>query len=272
MANQKDSFDFNKYKSKEKKEKPIKEKPIKERKEKNTSFDVDGGFSFKSLFKPSNKEGSVDFDNQGKNKKNMGIRIAIIGGAAALIVIAIVLLALILPIADNFGVAVVGIDITREPDKLVYNVGDEPNYDGIRVTVTRRNGEIFIVRADECEFSGFDSRYATPNQYITVKYQGFTDTFRIEIVANEKPDPVLKAIYLDPAPTKTEYKLGERLNTSGGIMVREYMDGSTVRINLRNSDVFGWSQIDGPGTYTLTVKYAENGVLVTTTYDITVTE
>jgi hypothetical protein len=69
--------------------------------------------------------------------------------------------------------------------------------------------------------------------------------------------------------------VGEWLDTAGGVMVRKYKDGSVERVNLTPNQVFGWTtKVDGngPGTYTLTVKYAENGVLCTFDYEITVTE
>ena len=80
-------------------------------------------------------------------------------------------------------------------------------------------------------------------------------------------------IYLDPIP-KTEYKLGEWLNTDGSYIAIMYTDGTTGKVNLLNTDVYGWDKVveAGVGTYTLTVKYKLNNINMQTTYRITVTE
>ena len=66
--------------------------------------------------------------------------------------------------------------------------------------------------------------------------------------------------------------MGERLDTTGGVILRKYDDGSMAKVNLVNGYVSGFSAINGPGEYELTVKYKENGITVKTTYTITVTE
>ena len=87
--------------------------------------------------------------------------------------------------------------------------------------------------------------------------------------APTEPAPVLKQIRLETLP-KTEYTLGERLDTSGGVLLCEYTDGSARRINLTSSMVSGFDKVKSPGTYTLTVRYEEKGVVATTTYAIRV--
>ena len=47
-------------------------------------------------------------------------------------------------------------------------------------------------------------------------------------------------------------------------------NGETVRVNLLSTDIDGWSAVTSPGTYTMTVKYSENGVSTQTTYKINV--
>ena len=69
---------------------------------------------------------------------------------------------------------------------------------------------------------------------------------------------------------KTEYKVGERLDTSAGKFVCEYSDGSTIQFPLTNNYVYGWENVNGPGVYELTIRYTENGRLATCTYTITV--
>ena len=83
--------------------------------------------------------------------------------------------------------------------------------------------------------------------------------------------PALASIKLKTLP-KTQYKLGEWLDTNGGIILREYVDGTTAEITLVNSYVSGFVDIKTPGTYKLTVKYVENGIVARTTYTVTVTK
>lgn len=195
----------------------------------------------------------------------------LIGGAAVLIVaIAVVILTVVLPAVEEHGQQIDYIAISSVPDKTIYLVGEEANYDGLRVLVTCNNGETFTVRAVKCQISGFDSANAG-SQAITVSYEGFTASFFIKVEEPPKVLPVLTGIRMETLP-KTQYKLGEWLDTNGGVIVREYADGSTANITLVNSYVSGFADIKTPGTYELTVKYKENGIVCKTTYTITVTE
>lgn len=196
----------------------------------------------------------------------------ILGGALVLIVaIAVIVLTVVLPAVEEQGMQIQTIEITRQPDKLVYLVGEEADYEGMRVTVTRNNGETFVVRASDCEITGFNSEYAVESCIVRVSYLGCTDFISLQIIENEKPAPVLESIYLEPEP-KTTYKYGDPLDVSGIYVVRQYVDGSTVKVNLLSTDVYGWDKVTGPGTYDLTVRYGESGILCTYTYTITVTE
>ena len=195
----------------------------------------------------------------------------ILGGAVVLIAaIAVVVLTVVLPAIEENGQQIKSIMISSTPDKTIYLVGEEANYDGLRVFVTRNNGETFTVRAVKCQISGFDSAKAG-SQAITVSYEGFTASFFIKVEEPPKVVPVLTGIRLETLP-KTQYKLGEWLDTNGGVIVREYADGSTANITLVNSYVSGFADIKTPGTFELTVKYKENVIVCKTTYTITVTE
>lgn len=224
---------------------------------------------------------SFDMDKWSKGRKEKAEKpikekkmIAAIGGIVALLIIAaVVIFAVVIPVVERRGMEIIGIEITKAPDTVDYLVGDEPDYTGLNVTVTRRNGETFVVRAYECEILGFRTDIPAKERVITVKYAGFMDLFAITVKEKDKPAPVLTGIRLEPMP-KTEYKVGERLNVDGVYVVREYLDGSEVKVNLLKSDVDGWNEAyyGGVGTYTLTVSYEENGVPVYAYYDITITE
>ena len=162
--------------------------------------------------------------------------------------------------------------------KLQYYVGEEADYSGLSLALVLKNGDIEYIQyneetKDEIIITGFDSKKATESKKITIQYEDVSSTYYISIKDVPKPDPVLINIKIDVMP-KTEYKVGEWLNTEGGMLIKEYNDGSTSRTIIINQYISGWEEAvtGGPGTYTLTITYKEGGVLKKTTYDITIKE
>lgn len=275
--------------TKQKKEKPVKE-PKAPKAEKPVSFGSANAVKFDKpkkvkekkikaskpekaevmSFTPSKAEKASDLNKGGsllKKSINPIIPISIVAGV---ILVAVLTLTLILPAIERNGQELDGIMISATPDKTVYLVGEEANYDGLRITVTRKNGETFTVRATDCQITGFDSS-AEGSVCINVKYEGFDAAFYIKVEEPPRVVPAISGIRLETLP-KTEYKLGEPLDTTGGIIICEYVDGTTAKLNLVNSFVSGYGDIDKPGEYELTVKYVENGIVCRTTYKIVVTE
>lgn len=66
--------------------------------------------------------------------------------------------------------------------------------------------------------------------------------------------------------------MGELLDTQGGVLKLIYADGAVFRIDLLNRFVSGFTSEEPNDALVLTVKYSENGVLVQTTYTVTVSE
>ncbi len=205
-----------------------------------------------------------------------------------IIVAAVVIVALIATIitvsvinkkeAEEQGKTIQSIYISSWPEKLSYYVGEEANYDGLVIGLLKNNGSTENITyleetKGEFAFMGFDSSKATEEQTVTIKYKDFTCKFYISVKEVPKPVPVLTSISIAVMP-KTEYKVGEWLDVSGGMLEKHYNDGTTKRTILINQYISGWEEAveGGPGTYTLTVKFKENGVLKKTTFDITITE
>ena len=287
MAKKIKSFDLGKYQSK--KEKPAKEpkapkaeKPPK--KSKLVSLNLDKPVKepkepkVKKLSKKS-KAISLDFDtdiqNEPASRKSLIATLLIVVLALAILASAVVFAFVKKTEYDN---EIETVSVSSFP-KLQYYVGDKFRTDGLQLQVTLNSGESYLVDAEECEFSGFDSSKAVERQTITVSYQGFTCTYKIQIKDAPTLAPVLKTVYLETLP-KTEYKVGQWLSTTGGVLMVEYEDGTYMRHNLTNQDVYGFVTdvknetivTEAPGTYTLEIRYREGGVTKTTTYDITVTE
>lgn len=212
-----------------------------------------------------------------KDKKTLIIMIAIAVLLVALIA-AIVAVSVTNRVADEHGKNIRSIYIDSWPEKLQYYVGEEANYDGLVIGVLKNNNSNELITysqdtKDEFTITGFDAAKATDEQSITVKYKGFTCKFYISVKEVPKPAPVLTSISISVMP-KTEYKVGEWLDVSEGMITKHYSDGTTKNTIMLNSYVSGWEEAyqAGEGTYTLTVKFKETGILVKTTFDITITE
>lgn len=206
-----------------------------------------------------------------KSKQTTSKKTIIIAIVAILVIAIAVGIILLIPKSTSNDRTVQSISIDKMPDKTVYFTGEAANYDGLRILVKLNNGETYIVTAAECQITGFSS--LTPVDYCTivVTYQGQNATFPVVIKEAPKTDHVLAKISLETLP-KTEYKVGENLSAKNGVILCEYQDGTTHRINLNKINIYGFDKVNGPGTYTLTVRYEENGITCSTTYTITVTK
>lgn len=217
-------------------------------------------------------------EKAGKERKAINPKVAV-AIVAAVIAVAAVVLAFAIPAARERGMQIESISVSALPYKTKYLVGEEVDFDGLRVLVTRKNGETFTVRADKCVMSGFDSTKENLSQQIIVRYGSFSDVFYISVEEPPKATPALKSIRMEKLP-KTEYSVGEWLDTTGGLIRCEYVDGTYYDINLTNGHIDGFIIDSVAGTYVtqqqgiyeLTVQYMENGVLEECTYTITVTE
>lgn len=259
---------------------PKAERPVKVKQEKPVKQESHVKIKHQRQPKSAQPSNNVNLKKNGgtgarkpKNVKSIiGISISLI------VVIALISVLLVIVIgANKRGNEISHILISSTPNKTVYYVGEEADYEGLHVTVIRRNGKQSTVPISECTITGFDNTAPAESQTISVRYEGFIAPFYITVKEAPKPTPVLVGIYLEELP-KTEYKADEWLDTNGGVIVREYKDGSIMRISLVNSYVFGWEaalqafEAGEEGPYTLTVKYKEGGILVETTYEITISE
>ena len=161
--------------------------------------------------------------------------------------------------------------ITALPEKTLYYVGEVPVFSGLKLAMTLSNGATVTLDGSECEITGFDSSTPSDSQTITVKYNDIQTTFTV--VIREIPGTITgQFIGLSfKSMPKTEYKVGDYLSVDGGVLLLHYDDGSTKEAMLDYYHIEGFTSKE-PGTYTLTVKYVEDGFLAQTTYTITVTE
>lgn len=159
------------------------------------------------------------------------------------------------------------------PTKTTYYVGDSPSWDGLELSVTFTEADISMTFGpDECTITGFDSSKPAENQVITVKFADCSATFTVTILEKEQPKPqkFLLGITLKTSP-KTEYKVGEALDVTGGMLNRHYSDDSVLELAMTAEMVSGFDSSKA-GTYTLTITYTEDNYPIELTYDITVTD
>lgn len=235
-----------------------------------------------SNFKKFNgKSMSVREPMSGKRKLIIGIIIAVV--AILLIAAAVVAILLInqmkdeeLPPLNEIETSEIeNIQILNFPDKLSYYCGEEFDPTGLEVSALTKGliSNFLPIDLKDCTFSGFDSSEPVESQKITVTYRDFTAQFSVEIKRKAPVVYQLESIALETLP-KTEYKLGEWLNTTGGVLLCTYTDGTTKQVDLVNKYVSGFkpAMTAGVGEHELTVYYSENGIQVSTTYKITITQ
>lgn len=167
--------------------------------------------------------------------------------------------------------------------KTTYYVGEALDLSSGKIQIIKdiQEGTYFLDLSDEdVEISGFDSSAAAVDQVITVTYQGFTTTFKVNIkeipVVQEKPTLVsIEVVDLISTYTVEKWNLNG-LNPYGAYLKLTYSDGtvkgSYAETPLLWSYVDPISKVDGPGTTEITVSYIEAGVKVSTVVTITITE
>jgi len=78
-----------------------------------------------------------------------------------------------------------GIVIVKKPTKTVYEKGEEPNWDGLEVSMVTRGGKLVAVDLSKCTVTDF---YAEREGNVTIRvtYEGSTAAFTVTILAQEE--------------------------------------------------------------------------------------
>ena len=87
--------------------------------------------------------------------------------------------------------------------------------------------------------------------------------------ASAESEAYVTAIAITTDPAKTEYYLGETLDTTGMVVTATYSDGTTAEITP--TSVTGYD-MSTAGTQKVSVNYYDNGITFSDTFEITVTE
>lgn len=159
----------------------------------------------------------------------------------------------------NWESDIVSIAIKSNPTVMSYKVGDMFNPEGLVLEVFYGDGSSSVV-TNGFTLSNVDMSRAGTKK-VTVRYGDKTTEFMIDV--RNKDVLTLQSIRIDKLP-KTNYYVGESIDTTGLTLVATYSDGSTRKISAG----YEVSQVslDTVGTKKVTVKYDGKE----TSYDVVV--
>ena len=170
-------------------------------------------------------------------------------------------------VVDNTpAVEITGISVNTDGVKKEYNVGDELDVSGLTITVKKSDDSEETVDATADMVTGFDSS-AAGTVTLTVTYEGFTDTFDVEILETTPPEAEITGIALNTDSVKKSYNVGDELDVSGLKITVKKSDDTEETVDATADMVSGFDS-SAAGTKTLTVTYEG----FTATYEIEVVD
>ena len=149
--------------------------------------------------------------------------------------------------------------IISKPSQLEYTVGDTLDTSGLKLRVSYASG------STEDVVSGFTCSPTTLNkegtQAITVTFGGKTTSFTVKVKAKDE----IKSISVGTPPSKLEYKVGEKLDTTGMKLI---VDTGSEKKEISTGFTCSPSSFNKAGKYEIKVSYSGKE----TTFKITVIE
>ena len=158
---------------------------------------------------------------------------------------------------------VISIKLVSKPTKTEYFVGETLNNEGVEITATFDNGETKAIPLNEIEF--YPTNFDRSGKKIVKASYGEKYVSFIVNVSNR----TLTSASVATLPEKLSYTVGETLDIMGLELTAVYDDSSTKTIS---EGFTATCDLSSAGTKTVIVEYTENGVTVTTSYEITVSE
>ena len=157
---------------------------------------------------------------------------------------------------ERFDSPPVSIAVTTNPNKTVFDIGEDFDTTGIVVTATLEDGR-------QKEVSDFIVSGYNPNtlgeQDITVKYLSLSTTFKVKVRG-------VTSITVTP-PDNTTYTQGQAIDPTGMVITATYDDG-TEGVVTNNNYTFSGYNSSKTGEQTVTVTYGGK----TDTFTVTVKE
>ena len=153
------------------------------------------------------------------------------------------------------------ISVKTAPTKTAYYIGESFNAAGMVIEATMSNGTKKTVTGWTYTPSGALSKTDTA---VTISYteNGVTKTCTQAITIR-----TLSSISVTTAPTKADYKYGEKFSSAGMVITAKYSDNATRVVTGWTYSPTGALRLSNA---TITITYAEGGVSKTCTQAITV--
>ena len=177
------------------------------------------------------------------------------------------------PTETEVEVTLSSIAVTTAPTKNVYNVGDTFSADGLVVTATYSDGSTAVVTPTSVSAPDMTTA-GTKTVTVTYTEGDVTRTATFDITVNEVISDAATVTGIAVTGAKTEFNLGEALDTTGLVVTATYDDNGTTKTKVLDAAEYTVSEVDmtTEGEKTVTVSYTFNGITVTDAYTITVTE
>ena len=157
-----------------------------------------------------------------------------------------------------------GIEVTTNPNKMEYEVGE--TFDKTGMVVTAIYSDASQETITEYTYSPTGSLTVNDNK-IVITYQGKTATVNITVQEVKQEERKLERIEITSQPNKTTYTEGEKFDSTGMIITAIYSDGT--REIITNYSCFPVTELK-QNNNEITVSYTYNGKTVTAKYPIEV--
>ena len=130
------------------------------------------------------------------------------------------------------------IEVTRTPDKIIYEVGEELELAGGIVTVIYEDSSVQEIEMTDSRLTitGFDSS-EEGIKTLTVNYKNKLATFNVTVGNIPEPEKTLVSIGVKQDPDKTTFDYGEKLDLTGGVLALIYDDETVGEVSMTDSNV-----------------------------------
>ncbi len=144
--------------------------------------------------------------------------------------------------------------ISVVPDTIIteYEVGDTPDFSGIKAVVSFSDGSYETITADKLKIGTVDTSTAGTKQ-LTVKYGSISTTVDIT-VTDKAPEVTLTALSIVGTSVSTKVDKNASFDTSGIQVEATYSDGSVKVLGAADLSITNIST-ENAGKQTLTVSY-----------------
>ena len=176
--------------------------------------------------------------------------------------------------------ALTGIEVTKDPAKLSYKVGDTFDPAGIEVKATFQSGATKTLGADAEGLTFSPAEFTEAgDQMVVVSYTvgqiTFTDSIAVTVSEQttepEEPEVVADSAVVKTQPARTEYTAGEKFDAAGLVVTVELDNGETADYTLAElADLVITPETLAEDTEAVTLSFTVDGAKQSVTVAVTV--